>query len=135
MKRVYLYLEDGSYTTFADIPDTVPVPPLATTDPIPDGMEKPVRKEGKWVESVESKKQLDYNDVLTPLPSVQQKLLMQQSQQITLLQTMVMQQDQDNAKLQEANAKQVSQIKQLQQMFMVADQQQAIEKSKEVTAQ
>ena len=60
---------------------------------------------------------------------------MQQSQQITLLQTMVMQQDQDNVKLQKANAEQVSQIKQLQQMFMVADQQQAIEKSKEVTAQ
>lgn len=68
-------------------------------------------------------------------PTLEQKALMQQSQQITVLQTMVMQQDQDNAKLQEANAKQVSQIKQLQQMFMVADQQQAIEKSKEVTAQ
>lgn len=134
MKRVYLYLKNGSYTTFADIPDTVPVPPLATTDPIPDGMEKPVRKEGKWVESVESKKQLDYNDVLTPLPSVQQKLLMQQSQQITVLQTMVMQQNQTNTKLQATNAQQAAQIKQLQQMFMLANQQQAIEKSKEVNA-
>ena len=134
MKRVYLYLKDGSYTTFADIPDTVPVPPLATTDPIPDGMEKPVRKEGKWVESVESKKQLDYNDVLTPLPSVQQKLLMQQSQQITVLQTMVMQQNQTNTKLQATNDQQAAQIKQLQQMFMLANQQQAIEKTKEVTA-
>ena len=67
-------------------------------------------------------------------PTLEQKALMQQSQQITVLQTMVMQQDQDNAKLQEANAKQVSQIKQLQQMFMVANQQQAIEKSKEVNA-
>ena len=56
-------------------------------------------------------------------------------QQITVLQTMLMQQDQDNAKLQKANAEQASQIKQLQQMFMVADQQQAIEKSKEATAQ
>lgn len=55
------------------------------------------------------------------------------NQQITVLQTMLMQQDQDNVKLQKANAEQASQIKQLQQMFMVADQQQAIEKSKEVT--
>lgn len=134
MKRVYLYLKDGSYTTFADIPDTVPVPPLATTDPIPDGMEKPVRKDGKWVEADESKKQLDYSDVLTPLPSVQQKLLMQQSQQITLLQGMAMQQDQSNAKLQAANVQLATQIKQLQQMVMMANQQQVVEKSKEVTA-
>lgn len=134
MKRVYLYLKDGSYTTFADIPDTVPVPPLATTDPIPDGIEKPVRKDGKWVEAAESKKQLDYSDVLTPLPSVQQKLLMQKSQQITFLQGMAMQQDQSNAKLQAANVQQATQIKQLQQMVMMANQQQAVEKSKEVNA-
>lgn len=135
MKRVYLYLKDGSYTTFADIPDTVPVPPLATTDPIPDGMEKPVRKEGKWVESVESKKQLDYNDVLTPLPSVQQKLLMQQSQQITLLQSTVMQQNQANVKLQVANQQQEKQIEQLRQLFMQANQQQALAKAKEEVQQ
>lgn len=66
-------------------------------------------------------------------PSPAEQLLMQQSQQITLLQTMAMQQDQDNVKLQKANAEQASQIKQLQQIFMKADQQQAIEKSKEVT--
>lgn len=72
---------------------------------------------------------------VTHNPSPAEQLLMQQSQQITVLQSMLMQQDQDNAKLQKANAEQVSQIKQLQQMFMVADQQQAIEKSKEVTAQ
>lgn len=59
------------------------------------------------------------------------KLAMQQSQQITLLQTMTMQQDQSNAKLQATNAQQTTQIKQLQQMFMTADQQQAVEKSKE----
>lgn len=134
MKRVYLYLKDGSYTTFADIPDAVPIPPLATTDPIPDGMEKPVRKDGKWVEAAESKDQPDYSDILTPLPSAQQKLLMQQSQQLTVLQALVMQQDQANTKLQATSSQQASQIKQLQQMFMVADQQQAIEKSKEVTA-
>lgn len=64
----------------------------------------------------------------------EKQMIMQQSQQITLLQTMVMQQDQSNAKLQAANAQQTTQIKQLQQMFMTADQQQAVEKSKEVNA-
>ena len=126
MKRVYLYLEDGSYTTFADVPDTVPVPPLATTDPIPDGMEKPVRKDGKWVEADESKKQLNYRDVLTPLPSVQQKLLMQQSQQIALLQSTMMSQNQANVKLQATNQQQEKQIEQLQQLLMQANQQQAV---------
>lgn len=72
---------------------------------------------------------------IVPVPTFEQKMLMQQAQQITVLQTMVMQQDQDNVKLQKANAEQASQIKQLQQIFMKADQQQAIEKSKEVTAQ
>ena len=67
-------------------------------------------------------------------PSPTEQLLMQQSQQITVLQTMVMQQNQDNAKLQSANNRQTTQIKQLQQMFMLANQQQAIEKSKEVNA-
>ena len=70
---------------------------------------------------------------VTHNPSPAERLLMQQSQQITVLQSMLMQQDQDNAKLQKANAEQASQIKQLQQIFMKADQQQAIEKSKEVT--
>lgn len=68
-------------------------------------------------------------------PSLTEKLLMQQAQQITVLQTMVMQQNQTNAKLQATNAQQATQIKQLQQMFMTANQQQAVEKSKEVTAQ
>lgn len=56
----------------------------------------------------------------------EQQLLMQQSQQITLLQSMMMQQDQANAKLQSANEQQATQIKQLQQMFMTANQQQAV---------
>ena len=60
---------------------------------------------------------------------------MKQAQQITVLQTMVMQQSQSSAKLQATNEQQETQIKQLQQMFMTANQQQAVEKSKEVTAQ
>ena len=67
-------------------------------------------------------------------PSLAEQLLMQQSQQITVLQTMVMQQNQTNAKLQATNAQQATQIKELQQMVMTANQQQAIEKAKEVTA-
>lgn len=72
---------------------------------------------------------------IVPVPTFEQKMLMQQSQQITVLQTMVMQQNQTNTKLQVANAQQATQIKQLQQMFMTANQQQVVEKSKEVTAQ
>ena len=67
-------------------------------------------------------------------PTLEQKTLMQQSQQITVLQTMVMQQNQTNTKLQATNAQQAAQIKQLQQMFMLANHQQAIEKSQEVNA-
>lgn len=69
-----------------------------------------------------------------PASTPEQMLLMQQSQQITLLQTMAMQQNQSNAKLQATNAQQASQIKRLHQMFMMANQQQAVEKSKEVNA-
>ncbi|WP_076461988.1 hypothetical protein [Limosilactobacillus caccae] len=64
-----------------------------------------------------------------------ERLLMQQSQQITLLQSTVMQQNQTNAKLQAANIQQANQIKQLQQMFMQTNQQQAIAKSKEEVQQ
>ena len=41
-----------------------------------------------------------------------------------------MQQNQDNAKLQAANQQQNKQIKQLQQMFMLANQQQAVSSKK-----
>lgn len=56
-------------------------------------------------------------------------------QQLNQLQQMVMQLDQENARLEATKAQQATQIKQLQQMFMTANQQQAIEKAKEVTAQ
>lgn len=67
-------------------------------------------------------------------PSSTEQLLMQQAQQITVLQSMMMQQNQANAKLQAANAQQAAQVKQLQQTLVTANQQQAVEKSKEVTA-
>ena len=61
-------------------------------------------------------------------------IVMQQNQQIALLQSTVMQQNQSNAKMQADNQRQATQIKQLQQMVMLANQQQAVEKSKEVNA-
>lgn len=134
MKRVYLYLKDGSYTCYADIPDSVPLPPLSTLLPVPDGMKHPMFKDDKWQEKPVDK-QLKYSDILAPLPTKTEKLLMRQSQQITILQAMTMQQDQANTKLQATSSQQASQIKQLQQMFMTANHQQAVEKAKEVTAQ
>lgn len=64
-----------------------------------------------------------------------QETVMQQSQQITILQSLTMKQDQTNAKLQTVNEQQAKQIDQLQQMFMQADQQEAINKSKGETQQ
>lgn len=60
--------------------------------------------------------------------------LTKNQQEIAMLQTMTMQQNQANAKLQATNQQQATQIKQLQQMVMVANQQQAVEKSKEANA-
>lgn len=60
--------------------------------------------------------------------------LTKNQQEIAMLQTMTMQQDQANAKLQATNQQQATQIKQLQQMVMVANQQQAVEKSKGANA-
>lgn len=56
--------------------------------------------------------------------------LTKNQQEIAMLQALTMQQNQANAKLQATNQKQATQIKQLQQMVMVANQQQAVEKSK-----
>lgn len=60
--------------------------------------------------------------------------LTKNQQEIAMLQTMTMQQNQANAKLQATNQQQATQIKQLQQMVMVANQQQAVEKSKGANA-
>ena len=48
-----------------------------------------------------------------------------------MLQALAMQQNQTNVKLQATNVQQVAQIKQLQQLFMQANQQQALDKAKE----
>ena len=129
MQAYYVYDEQTGAYLSACFDESVPtnattVPPVirySETDQ--RAMIKPVWKDGKWVETA--------NDT----EKVSQQLLMQQAQQITMLQSMAMQQNQSNAKLQATNAQQATQIKQLQQMFMTANQQQAVEKSKEVTAQ
>lgn len=131
----YRYDESGNYVGFLYVdkqPENsttkAPVKPYKDesgnpVDGITVGMTKPKWNGNAWVEQVDPIK-----------PSATQQLLMQQSQQITVLQSVVMQQNQSNAKLQATNAQQTVQIKQLQQMFMTANQQQAIEKSKEVNA-
>lgn len=79
---------------------------------------------------------IDYQPIAKIMDATpEQQLLMQQSQQITLLQSTVMQQNQANVKLQVANQQQEKQIEQLQQLFMQANQQEAIAKSKEETQQ
>ena len=131
----YCYDKNGNYTgaVYSDnqpeeSTTIQPVKPYVNADGhavegITVGMANPKWDGEKWVEQMDPIK-----------PSVTQQLLMQQSQQITLLQSMAMQQNQSNVKLQATNVQQATQIKQLQQMFMLANQQQAVEKSKEVTA-
>ena len=128
VQAYYVYDEQTGTYLSAGFDESIPtnattVPPVirySETDQ--RALIKPVWKNGKWVETA--------NDT----EKASQQLLMQQSQQITVLQAMVMQQDQNNAKLQATNAQQATQIKQLQQMFMTANQQQVVEKAKEVTA-
>lgn len=130
MKKVYLYLADGTFSTTAEIPDDEAVPKLATLMPVPKGMIKPVMKNNQWQEG-NNNNQLSYSDILKPLPTSTQQLIMQQSQQLVSVKTMLMNQNQANAKLVLTNQQQANQIKQLQQMVMNANQQQAVAKSKE----
>lgn len=61
----------------------------------------------------------------------EQQILMSQSKEIASLKTLVMKQNQVNAKLAASYQDQTQQIKHLQQMMMNANQQQAVDKSKE----
>ena len=136
MKRVYLCLKNGKYSCHADISDEVELPPYSTLIAPPEAMINPYWINGQWVDrSLVPSKAPSYQDVLSVLPTAEQQLAMQQSQQITLLQNTVMQQNQANATLQETNQQQEKQIQQLQQSFMQANQQQAIAKSKEEAQQ
>lgn len=131
MKRVYLCLKNGEYSCHADIADDVELPPYSTLIEPPETMANPYWINGQWVDQERSDKAPNYQEVLSALPTTEHKLVMQQAQQITLLESTVMQQDQANAKLQATNQQQATQIKQLQQLVMQANQQQAIAKSKE----
>lgn len=126
-KFYYRYDKNGNYTGAVysnnqpeESTEIQPVKPYVNADGhavegITVGMTNPKWDGEKWVEQIDPIK-----------PSVTQQLLMQQSQQITLLQSMAMQQNQSNVKLQATNVQQTTQIKQLQQMFMLANQQQAV---------
>lgn len=127
MKRVYLYLQDGRYSCYADISDEVELPPYSTLTMPPETMTNPYWINGQWINKEQTPDKVpNYQEVLDPLPTTQQKIMMQQSQQITVLQTLIMQQNQSNAKSQATNQQQAKQIEQLQQMFMLANQQQAV---------
>ncbi|WP_087842758.1 hypothetical protein [Lactiplantibacillus plantarum] len=127
MKRVYLYLKNGKYSCYADILDEVKLPPYSTLIGPPEAMINPYWINNQWVDKERvSDKVPNYQNVLAALPTTEQRLAMQQSQQIALLQTTVMQQNQANVKLQSTNQQQEKQINQLQQLFMLTNQQQAV---------
>ena len=84
----------------------------------------------QWQEDAKNN-QLSYSDILKPLPTSTQQLIMQQSQQLVSVKTMLINQNQANVKLVLTNQQQAKQIKQLQEMIMNANQQQAVAKSKE----
>ncbi|MGY5273908.1 hypothetical protein ACW9VW_03385 [Lactiplantibacillus plantarum] len=131
MKRVYLYLKNGKYSCYADISDEVELPPYSTLIEPPESMINPYWINNQWVDKERVPDKVpNYEEVLTALPTTEQQLAMQQSQQITLLQTTVMQQNQTNVKLQAINQQQGNQIEQLQQLFMLANQQQAVAEKK-----
>lgn len=131
MKRIYLYLNSGKYSCYADISDEVELPPYSTLIGPPEAMINPYWINGQWVDKERvPDKAPNYQEVLATLPTTEQELAMQQSQQITLLQTIVMQQNQANVKLQATNQQQENKIEQLQQLFMFANQKQSVAEKK-----
>ena len=89
MKRVYLYLQDGRYSCYADISDEVELPPYSTLTMPPETMTNPYWINGQWINKEQTPDKVpNYQEVLDPLPTTQQKIMMQQSQQITVLQTL-----------------------------------------------
>lgn len=76
MKKVYLYLPDGTFSTTVEIPDDALLPPLSTTEPVPQGLKKPIWQEGSWKEGWKDT-QPSYTDILKPLPTPQDKMVSQ----------------------------------------------------------
>lgn len=147
MKQVYFYdTSSGNLTGIEQVSDTLVITAGITDIPVPKDLVNPRfdvenrtwtgTKLEDWLKDQQTNYQalLKEHPELIPDDEKQRELLMKQSQQITVLQTMAMQQNQANAKLQDTNQQQATQIKQLQQMVMLANQQQAVEKSKEVNA-
>ncbi|MEK1393016.1 hypothetical protein HCZ03_00540 [Limosilactobacillus fermentum] len=90
-----------------------------------DGLLPPITFNGKEWEGATFENWLKANPV-TLEPTQMQQVVMQQSQQIALLQSTMMSQNQANVKLQATNQQQEKQIEQLQQLLMQANQQQAV---------
>lgn len=147
MKQVYFYdKKTGNLIGSDQVSDTLVITAGITDIPVPKDLVNPKfdvenqvwtgTKLDDWLKDQQTNYQmlLKEHPELIPDDEKQQALLMKQSQQITVLQTMAMQQNQANAKLQATNQQQATQIKQLQQMVMMANQQRAVEKSKEVNA-
>lgn len=147
MKQVYFYdKKTGQLTGSEQVSDTLVITAGITDIPVPKDLVNPKfdvenqvwagTKLDDWLKDQQTNYQmlLKEHPELIPDDEKQQALLIKQSQQITVLQTMAMQQNQANAKLQATNQQQTTQIKQLQQMVMMANQQRAVEKSKEVNA-
>lgn len=147
MKQIYFYDKDtGLLSGSQTVTDTVVLTTGITDIPVPKDLVNPRfdvenrtwtgTKLEDWLKDQQTNYQalLKEHPELIPDDEKQRALLMKQSQQITVLQTMAMQQNQANAKLQATNQQQATQIKQLQQMVMMANQQRAVEKSKEVNA-
>ena len=148
MKQIYFYdIQTGSLTGSQQVGDAVVLEVGMTDIPLPPDLVNPkfdVKNNAwtgtnlnDWLKAQQSSYQelLKAHPELIPDDQKQQELLMHQSQQITLLQSTVMQQNQANAKFQATNQQQKKQIEQLQQLFMQANQQEAIAKSKEEAQQ
>ena len=145
MKTLYKYsLDTGLFEGIESVADnTTSIPRGLTEIPVPKDLINPKfdEKQQKWIgEKLNDwmrKQQSNHQQLLRNHPELipddqkQRQLLMDQSQQLAVLRPLIMKQNQDNAKLQATNQKQATQIKQLQQMVMLANQQQAVEKSKE----
>ena len=76
MKRVYLYLNNGKYSCYADISDEVELPPYSTLIEPPEAMINPYWINGQWVDKERVPDKVpNYQEVLAALPSPEQQMI------------------------------------------------------------
>lgn len=76
MNRVYLYLNNGKYSCYADISDEVELPPYSTLTMPPETMTNPYWINGQWINKKQaSDKAPNYQEVLATLPSPEQQMI------------------------------------------------------------